>query len=600
MRGLDWAVVGAYAAASALFAVWFARRRRGAHSGEEYMVAGRRLPWWIVGIADVATADGADAFFVFTFFVGGFMGFHRLFWITSAVAFPLGVLWARYWRRLRLATPGQLYEERYGGRAAAGFRGVSAVYGALVNTSIVLAYVLKGFAQIMKPFLGWPDDLILLVFCGTTLLYTLLSGLLAVAYTDVVQFALMMVGRVVLAVLVVSAAGGMTAVLDRVETVRGAAFLQPYPPGVGAVYGKFAVDGLSLAALVLAGLMGVAGTQSATVQKSLAARDELHAAGGQILGTVLSLVVRLLPMTIVGLVAVAVFAPGRTDTDMWADLVRAHVGPGLLGLLLVGIAAGYMSTIDGFVNFAASGVLNDFFKRHVNPAMSERRQVNVGRCVTVAVMASAYLWARLLIANIDEAWINFINSVTGLFMLPLALLRWTWWRLNIWGEVVGFVGSFPLAYVVWFGLGRWMPAFKDRPYWQSFALLVGVGWGLILTVTWLTRPERLETLKAFYVKARPPGWWRPVAAAAGLDDGERRARAAELRHDVGTGAAGIVFAAALVVGMGAAFARRWGLCAATAAAATAAGVAFGWLTVGGERLRRRLGEADALPAHAAA
>src|SRR5262249_22488925 len=147
----------------------------------------------------------------------------------------------------------------------------------------------------------------------------------------------------------------------------------------------------------------------------------------------------------------------------------------------------------------------------------------------------------------------------GLFMLPLALLRWTWWRLNVWGELVGFVGAYPLAYAVWFGFGRWFPAFKDRPYWQSFTLLFGVGWAVILTVTWLTPPERPEVLRSFYLKARPPGLWGPVATAVTLRPEDRHARAVERRHDLGAAAAGMAFAAALVVGMSAAFARRPGL-----------------------------------------
>src|SRR5574341_773696 len=124
MHRLDWIVVGAYVAASALFAVWFARRRRAQAGGEEYMVAGRRLPWWVAGVADVATADGADAFWIFAFFSAGFMAFHRIYWVASIVSFPLGVVFARYWRRLGLTTAGQIYEERYGGAAAARFRAV--------------------------------------------------------------------------------------------------------------------------------------------------------------------------------------------------------------------------------------------------------------------------------------------------------------------------------------------------------------------------------------------------------------------------------------------------------------------------------------------
>src|SRR5438128_166283 len=102
MHVLDWAILIAYAAAAVAFGLWLARRPQGHHSGEDYMVAGRRLPWWLIGVADVATYGGGDAFWVLVFFTGGLMGYYRFFWVSLAVSLPLEALWARYWRRLGL------------------------------------------------------------------------------------------------------------------------------------------------------------------------------------------------------------------------------------------------------------------------------------------------------------------------------------------------------------------------------------------------------------------------------------------------------------------------------------------------------------------
>lgn len=589
---LDWLVILAYAMGSVGFAVWFARRKRRptGSGGEEYMVAGRSLPWYLVGISDFATADGADALWIFAFFQGAFMAYFRMFWLASLVGVPLGILWSRYWRRLRVNSPGQMYELRYGGTISARYRAFESGYGALVNTGIVLAYVLKGFSQIMVPFLGWPVDVVLAVFCGTTLLYTMMSGLLAVAFSDVAQIILMMGGRIVFAWILVDWAGGLSHVLDRVAEIRGPDFLQAFPPAEGKTWGDFSVDGLSLMALVLTGVFGVAGTQTPSVQKFLAAKDERHAAAGAVFGAVLSLVVRLLPLTVIGLVAISVFPADRTDTDIWAEMARDHAGPGVLGLLLIGVVAGYMSTIDGYVNFSASATLNDIYLRHIRPDATDREQVRAGRVFTVIVVAMAWLWARVLIGNIDGAWINFINSVTGLFMLPLALLRWSWWRLNIWGEMVGFVGSFPLAYSVWFGLPGLVPAFQDRPYWQSFLLLFCLGWTMIMTVTLLTRPAPRDVLIAFYRRARPPGFWGPIAKAAALDETpeDLALHHSERRLDLALVATGIVFTTSLVVSMGAGFGRHWVLFGGLVLVMALAGSAFVRVNVRLERLRRQL------------
>lgn len=579
----------AYAAGSVGFALWFARRKRHL-GGEEYMVAGRSLPWWVVGVADVATADGADALWVLAFFQGAFIAYFRMFWLTSLVGVPLGILWARYWRRLRVTTPGQLYELRYGGEVSSRFRAFVAGYGALVNTGIVLAYVLRGFAQVMVPFLGWPVDVVLAVFCGTTLVYTMLSGLLAVAFSDVGQLALMMAGRAVFAWLLVRNFGGLSHVLDVVGQRRGEAFLTPFPPAEGRAFGDFQVDALSMAALMLSGVFGVAGTQTPSVQKSLAARDERHAAAGMVFGAVLSLVVRLLPLTFIGLVAIAAFPTRGASTDLWAELAWSHAGPGVLGLLLVGVVAGYMSTIDGYVNFAASAALNDIYLRRLKPGATDAEQVRAGRLFTVGVVAFAWLWARVLLGTIDAAWINFINSVTGLFMLPLMLLRWGWWRLTIWGELVGFVGSFPLAYLVWFGLPRVFPGLKDEPYWVSFGILFLAGFGLIVGASLVSRPAPREVLLAFYRRARPPGLWGPIAAEVHeAATGELRAlRARERWLDLALVLAGTVFTTALVVAMGSAFARRWGLFLAVSAALVASAALFAYINVRADRLRARL------------
>jgi Na+/proline symporter len=147
----------------------------------------------------------------------------------------VGVLWARYWRRLRLVSAGQIYESRYGGVAAARFRGFFVVWSALVTSAVVLGYVLQGFAQIMAPFLGWPVDVVLLVFCGVSMAYTAMSGLFGVAFSDVAQFALLLLGRLALAVVLVGAAGGMGEILAEVERLRGPEFLQPFPPAAGLV-----------------------------------------------------------------------------------------------------------------------------------------------------------------------------------------------------------------------------------------------------------------------------------------------------------------------------------------------------------------------------
>ncbi len=195
----------------------------------------------------------------------------------------------------------------------------------------------------------------------------------------------------------------------------------------------------------------------------------------------------------------------------------------------------------------------------------------------------AYFWARVLMGTIDAAWLNFINSILALFMLPLAILRWTWWRLNIWGEIVGFVGAIPLGYLVWFVLG-----FKDAPYWQSFALLTGSGWALILGVTFATRPESPEVLRKFWLVARPPGFWGPVTRELG--DDLRRAHGGEIRADLLAAGAGMVACVSMCVGFAALFSDRLGLASGMVASLVFSVAIYARLQMRASRLRAVSGD----------
>lgn len=555
LHGLDVAAIAAYLVVCVGLAVWIGWRfSRGAgRSGVGYALADRKLPWWLIGIADVATGDGADAFWVHIFFVGGFIGFHRFYWVAAIFSLPLAVYWARCFRRLALESPGHLFEVRYGGAPARGFRVFSALYGVLCGQAILIGYVLRGFAQSLSPLLGWPPSQLLFIFGGLTLAYTLLSGLWAVAYIDLLQFALVMTGRLALAGLLLHVAGGLPAVLATIERVRGAAFLSPFPPSPAAEaarFGEFALDPMSLFALALFGLWSAANHQLPAVQKTLAARDERHAALGQLFNTVLSLAVRTLPLCLIGLCAVALLPKQAGDTDQWATLVQKHAPPGLYGFLLIGIIAGYTSTLAGLLNFGASTLLNDVYLRAIRPSATTqpREQLWAARVGTLLVAVAGNLWAWLLLDKIDAAWINFMNSVVLLFVLPVGLLRWLWWRLNIYGEMVPFVIGFPLAYFAWFGvplLG--LPAYKDRPYWQAFLVLFGLGMAITVAVTLLTPAERRDTLSHFYRTARPPGFWGPIGAESSAGPATGRAG---FRGIIG-GLYTSTFAAALVLGMSA-------------------------------------------------
>ena len=213
--------------------------------------------------------------------------------------------------------------------------------------------------------------------------------------------------------------------------------------------------------------------------------------------------------------------------------MKRYAPPGLFGLLLVSSLAGYMAAISSIGNWAASYVVNDVYKRSIRRNATQKEFVLVSRIVTGSLLVIAFLWGGLIRPEQLDKWILFINSALIVFSLPLAWLKWFWWRTNAVGDMVGVLGGFPAGYLVWFGsdsilprglremLSRvtgwnWngiVPAFSnlDRfPFWVGFGILFGMGWIVIVTATLLTKPEPMNVLEDFYRVARPAGMWGPV------------------------------------------------------------------------------------------
>ncbi|MGI8989931.1 MAG: sodium:solute symporter family transporter [Bryobacteraceae bacterium] len=567
MTAPDWAILAIYLAAVLAIALYF--RSRANQGVEEFFIADRKLPWWVIGFADVASYTGGGQAFITVFFLSGFAGMWLMAWVSWVIWMPLvAILWARWWRRLEVVTTGEFIELRYGGLRALVYRNVYGLYACVVWGVTSLGYTSAWMAATIGPMLGWPPVQVLVVFGAITILYSLLSGLLAVAYNDVLQFAILIAANTALGVLLVHRAGGMGEVWHRTAALHGANFLQPLPWGG-------VLTPISLAALCIQGLF-FAGSPFAgegfTAQRYMAARNEFHAVLGQMLNGVLALVVRLIPFILVGLAVAAIYPVSgiAVPASIWGDVVRERAPAGLFGLLLVSAAAGYMATLSSLGNWAASYLMNDVYRRSVRPRASGRELVLMSRVSSGVLLVVALACGALIDPAHLQEWVLFINSSLVVFSLPLAWLKWFWWRLNVIGDMVGVLGGFPAGYVIWFGsdavlppsmrawfhtragwnLNGMIPAFSnlDRyPFWMGFAILFALGWTAILTATLLTRQESPEILRAFYLKAKPIGWWGPVRRQLSAE--EAAAVHNETGADMAACAAGIVFYFALTVAL---------------------------------------------------
>ena len=545
MTPVDWSLVAVYFGATLSIGLRFARRA--GKSIDDYFVSGRNLPWWVLGVSAVSTYTDAGLAPAATMlaFQDGLLG-NAVWWIPYAVWMPLSaVLWAKYWRRLRVITSAELLETRYSGRAAKVYRGVYAALMSFGFVVVLMAYVSSWLSAALGPILGWDPVRLLLAAAAITAVYTVSSGLYGVAYTDVCQFAIFLAGNGALMAIVLTSFGGLGALQAAVVSTQGAqsaSYFQVFPPTAS-------LDGLTIAAFVVQGLFFAAsptGGEGFTAQRFLAAKNEAHAQVGQLLNMVLTLVLRVVPFLVLGMAAAALYGAGdlQEPGEAWARIVDAFAPEGLKGLLVAGSIAAYMSTISTEMNWGASYVVNDLYRPLLRTDGSASHYVLVGRACSLGLFAISLGVSVWLVEGL-RAWFLFINSVVFAFVLPLSWLRFFWWRLNIFGEAAALAIGLPLSYWVWFGLG-----FSDEnahPFWHGFLLLFGLGAIVIVATTLMTRPESDRTLERFYRTCRPPGAWGPIARK--LDDREKKAIRSETCSDIVDCTLGVAFASTSILAL---------------------------------------------------
>jgi len=520
LTAVDWLVIAAYFALNLAIGLYYARRARG--STTEFFLSGRNVPWWLAGTSMVATTFAADTPLVVTGMVAryGIAG-NWLWWNMAASGMLTVFVYARLWRRAGVMTDVEFAELRYAGRPAAFLRGFRALYLGIPINCIIIGWVNLAMMKILQVTLGLDASralwvlLALLIF---TAFYTTLAGLWGVLVTDLVQFLLKMGMVVALAYFAVRATGGLSALEAKVRALDAAA-------GGGSRLAFFpSTDSAWMPAITLFVYLGVSwwaswypgaepGGGGYVAQRIFSARTERDGLFATLWFNIAHYAVRPWPWILTALASLVLYP---TLADKESGYVRTLMDPSvfppsLRGIMLAAFAAAYMSTIGTQLNWGASYVVNDFYRRFVRRGAAEREYVSVSQVVTVGLMLVS-IYVTLHLASIEQAWKLLI--VTGAGTGTVLLLRWFWWRINAWSEVSAMTVAAAVSLYLQIAL-KWD---GDRPRDFAYIMIVTVTLTTIawLAVTFMTRPEPHETLTAFYLRVRPqgPGWTR-VAAAAG-------------------------------------------------------------------------------------
>ena len=527
---LDWLVAAASVGLCFLPALYFGRR--GASSTTEFFASGRAVPWWLAGLSMVATTFSSDTPNLVTDIVrtNGVAG-NWVWWAFVLTGMATVFFYARLWRRSEVLTDLELYELRYSGQAAKVVRGFRAVYLGLVFNCMIMATVNLAACKIAAVLFGLERWQTLAIVGGVNVVFATYAGLWGVLVIDMVQFVVKMTAVIAAAYFALHApgVGGLDGLLTQLAARRG-------PDGLDylRVLPDFS-NNWDLAVAVF--IMPIAvqwwavwypgaepGGGSYVAQRMLASKSEKDALAAVLFFNVAHYVLRPWPWILVGLASLIVY-------PTLADIAKAvpHVDPGLIGhdiaypamlrflpagfagLMVGGLVAANSSTILTHLNWGASYLVHDLYRRFMKPDASEAHYVRAGRLATVGL----FVVSSLMVYALDTAKAAFdvilqIGAGTGL----LYLVRWFWWRVNAWCEVVAMVSSLAvsiaLALMAKNGMGL-----------SSHAALVATV--VVTTICWIataylapaTDPAVLRT---FYLKVRPGGpGWAPVRAALGAE-----------------------------------------------------------------------------------
>jgi SSS family solute:Na+ symporter len=550
---IDWAIVAFSILICFVPALFFGKR--GSSSTSEFFASGRSVPWWLAGISMVATTFSTDTPNWVTQQVRQYgVAGNWQWWAMVLTGVATVFFFARLWRRSGVMTDLEFYELRYSGNAASVVRGFRAVYLGLFFNSFIMAMVTLAACKIANILFGLPPWQTIVLGGILNVVFAAHSGLWGVLVIDMVQFFIMMTAVIAAAYFSLTevarhtgAGEGALAGLGKVVETLGSKQVNFAPGGqpvVSTIDGtgqpildvmpNFAMTELALMIFIVPIAIGwwanwypgaEPGGGSYIAQRMLASKSEKDSLGGTLFFNLAHYVIRPWPWIITALCSMIIFPelediraafpnadPSLIGHDSAYPAMMKFLPAGFAGLMIAGLIAAYSSTILTHLNWGASYLVHDFYRRFIAPDAHEKHYVLAGRIATLGLyVVSAFLSLALESAQDAFEILISIGAGTGL----LYLLRWFWWRINAWTEVVAMISSFAIS-VIFFILRK-----TGNPLPFAHTVLYSVAFTTIcwLVAAYVTPPTARERLIEFYRKVHPSGpGWRKVREEAGISE----------------------------------------------------------------------------------
>jgi len=532
MHPVDLTIIVHYLILMCLVGWWSAKKA--SKNAEAYFLAGKSLPWWIIGVAH--GSSGVDMagtmWFVMMFFIYG-MKATWLLWVWPLFSVVFRMMYLGTWvRRSNVLTGAEWMRTRFGYSVGAELAYLSIVVYALVHVVGFVSYGFQGVGKFTKPFFPWdfPDEWYATGMLVVTGVYCVVGGMYSVVMNDLIQFALKMVAAIGIAVIAI--------VLVRPEKLMAmvpAGWDQLFfgtklhldwshlmPELTDRIYGAKG-DGYSMF-MFFAGmlffkgvLVSMAGpTPNYAIQHVLSTRSPREAALENMVMTMVSLTPRFLLIAGIAVLGIVFFSGKLHDMGAGVDfekilpgVLQYHVPVGLKGILIAALLASFMSTFVSTVNSGAAYVVNDIYKRYINPNAPQKRQVWLGWIASTGIIVLGVVvgFSATSVTAITK-WI--VSALIPAFVAP-NVLKWHWWRFNGYGFFAGMVGGTVAALII----PRIVPGINDV---NLFLLVLAISFLASMVVCLLTQPEDDKVLMSFYRGVRPWGFWQPIYEKCRAED----------------------------------------------------------------------------------
>lgn len=506
---IDWTLIGLFLLISLGISLFV--RKKASNSLEDFFLGGRQFPWYLAGISMVATTFAADTPLAVTELVAkhGISG-NWLWWSFLFGGMLTTFFFASLWRKSGVLTEVELIELRYSGKPAAFLRGFRSMYLGLFMNVFIIGWVNLAMNALLVIFFKIPENQVIYYTGGLMLIaaiYSSIGGLWGVALTDLFQFVIAMIGTVVLAFLVINneQVGGISGL----KASLPASTFDFFPEiGNGDLGGTLSLSiGAFLAYTTVQWWASwypgaEPGGGGYVAQRMMSAKDEKQAVYATLFFQIAHYCIRPWPWILVGL-ATLVLYPDLAEENKKLGYVMAmqdYLPTGFKGLLLVAFFAAYLSTISTQLNWGASYLVNDLYKRFIQKDAQQNQLVLVSKVLTL-ILAVIGLLITTQLETISGVWTFIIECGAGLGLV--LILRWYWWRINAWSEIAATIAPFVAYAFSKFVLGWEFP--------NSFFLTVGFTTVIWLLVTFLTRPTESSVLQKFYDKVQPAGAWANFA-----------------------------------------------------------------------------------------